>query len=116
MRRRRLMLLVLGLTGLALLGTGFVVWVTNNKHRVTLDSALAVEVGMSLAEVEVLLGRASEGEPTRRVWTPDPSAGWYIEVVFDNQGRVLDSMLVRTTARVEMPEGVLARFRRWLGL
>lgn len=122
LQRRRLLLMVLGFAGLAVLGAGLITWLAGPKHRITLESAETIRPGMSLEEVEQILGPASavppawHGEATRRVWTTDPYVGWFAELAFDEQGRVTNVMLVETTGTKAMPDGVLDKVRRWLGL
>jgi hypothetical protein len=53
-RRRRLLLV--GLGALALLGCGLIVWLTYPRHRLNQASYERIEVGMTLEEVEAILG------------------------------------------------------------
>jgi hypothetical protein len=121
-KRRCLLLLALGLAALAVAGIGVVVLLAGPRHRVTMKSVKELRGGMSLQEVEQLLGPAN-GDPeaqaeksTMRMWRSEPYAGWVVGVVFSEQEQVANVLLIDTFGLHPMEEGLLDKIRRWLGL
>jgi hypothetical protein len=125
MRKRRKV--VLGLAAAALVLTGHVGWraFAPPRHRITADSIRAIRGGMTLAEVETLLGappgdysttgkgvvgRDASPLPTwyYKSWSADDAG---VTVWFDNEGWVV----MKEVAIWAPPVSWLDRVRSWLG-
>ena len=120
MSRRTRRLLLLALPALvALTGGGWLFW---PRTAITRENAAKIQVGMTLAEVEAILGGPARDEaPKRQVlvkiqsvhhdceWNSDHVSVW---VHLDAQGRVTECRAIP----VPPAPGPLERLRRWLGL
>ena len=109
MRRRRLLLGVGALALLGMVGFGLFLWVTN-PPRVTLDNCRRLRQGMSVRDVEALLGEPNEvnkyAHCTFRVWRSEEAE---IAVIFDTA----DQVWYRPSF---WEHSFLDRIRRWLHL
>src|SRR5262245_25401826 len=110
-RKRRLFL---GLGFLAILAVAGLVWVASRASEFEL-----IEIGMTRAEVEAILGPTDNYLPVLTSdgpWVPDVprwSATWqtgtaFIDVGFDDSGRVSHKFMRN--------DSLLDKARRWLGL
>jgi hypothetical protein len=138
-RRRRLLLIALTVVALASLGT---IWLLQRQSQsaITCENAAKIKEGMTLAEVQLLLGGPARDETTGPVireeppefappdargrrfritilelrphleWLSDQARVW---VHIDADGRVTECTYF-PTRRAE--ESLLDRFRRWLRL
>jgi hypothetical protein len=127
MRRRRLLL---GLTGVALLvvaGFGVLIWLTSPTPGVTLDNFRRLREGMSIRDVEALLGkpdRVFEGAArTHRVWRGEEvviSLTWDADdadrlwVGFAEPPGQEWNPNTGYYERIQKDESFLDRIRRWL--
>jgi outer membrane protein assembly factor BamE (lipoprotein component of BamABCDE complex) len=122
MTRRRLLVfgLLATMTGLGVLGVGG--WLLWPRTAITRENAAKIREGMTLAEVEAILGGPPRDETTGPIRfdevTPvrDESRKWWsdrvcIQVIFDENGRVMnaDSDSLHRVGPLDM-------LRRWLHL
>jgi hypothetical protein len=119
--RRRLLVFGL-LAGLLVLGAS--VWLLLPRTAITRENAQKIQVGMTLAEVETILGHPAgdyrtnpQGPPPALVFPGDETVvSWYddatsVSVVLDERGRVKHHGYSD-----EHPEPILSKVRRWLRL
>jgi hypothetical protein len=88
MTRRQLLFAMPG--ALVLLGVVWVaLWHAKPRTAITRENAARIQEGMTLAEVETILGGPATGQPTTRPWVtfPDPS-GWMSQRTSDKDQRV----------------------------
>ena len=118
MRRRPFLLL--GLLGLlALLGAFATQWLLSRPPGVTAANFERVQVGMTEAQVEGLLGPESilaEHDGPHRIWVAEHA---WLEVWFDEGGRVAKKEPWASFPRVlrrRPPETFWEKLRRWVGL
>ncbi len=140
MRSRPRLLLSVAVAGAAvaivLAGGAWLLW---PRTAITRENAAKLKAGMTLAEVEAILGgpgqyelagRAAEAEPAARAWDavlilgfpPGATAakrwdgeGLAVRVFLDEGGRVAGTQCL-TIAVYPLHETPLDRLRRWLGL
>ena len=98
--------------GLALvaLALAFTDWALSLRYGVTEENFQRIREGMTLQEVESILGRAGDQLPGwAYVWE---GANWRILVGVGAEGRVTGKALL---PQDEAPPNLLARLRAWLG-
>lgn len=130
MLRRRLLLMVLGLTGLAAVGLTVVAWLVGpSPHRISVESFEKIKAGMTEAEVLAVFG-VPPGDYMRsrtivalrvhgvgrrtgecKEWRSDE--GIFL-VWFDGDGIV--SATNQPLAVMSSDDSLLDKLRRWLGL
>lgn len=126
MRKRRRLLILLGLLGatswLAFLGVLLISHLTMSPG-VNAENFRRLRLGMTQTEVERILGRPGEFEPKSPHWQQWNENGTFISVCFGNHDGTLNgasaNIAVPGSGRylLELPEkSVLNEIRRWLGL
>jgi hypothetical protein len=119
-KRRRLLLVTLGLVIMAVAGIAVVVFLTGSKHRIKLRMVNEVRRGMSVKDVERIFGPAkdavvAQGCITRQSWASQPDEGWIVEVFFDERERVNQVMVMDLGNDLVRQQSVIDRLCRWLG-
>ncbi len=141
MLRRRLLLMVIGIAGFAVLGAGLIACLTSPGDRISRASYNEIKAGMSEQEVQVLLGGPA-GDYTggrycipmlmggcrlctdelygnladvrlRLEWTGSKGAVW---IGLDEHGKVMQKFHFPVVPVDRSGETLLAKLRRWLGL
>lgn len=126
MRRRKRVLMVLGVFGiLAAVGIVAACWPSDAEMTpgISVENFRRLKLGMTVAEVEEILGRPGEFEPLSPNWKQWHEEGLFLSVGFGKRDGTVNYACAnapipgvgRTLFVLEERPSILVRVRRWFG-